>query len=202
LGIVALLGGLVLSFAGIGLFVATIGFAIGLDSDVFRDISAVLLAGLGAVLLSGALQQRFAMATGSVSNAGSRLIARMTPTGVRGQFVLGVLLGAVWSPCVGPTLGAASVLAAQGQDLLSVAGVMIAFALGTSISLLIVGSLSRAAMMRWRSKMMNAGKMGRLLLGGSAVTVAVLILTGADHALEAVIVAASPVWLTDLTTRF
>jgi cytochrome c-type biogenesis protein len=202
LGVAALLAGLVLSFASIGLFVATVGFAIGLDGDVFRDMSAILLAGLGGILLSGALQQRFAMATGRVSNAGSRLIARMTPTGVKGQFAVGVLLGAVWSPCVGPTLGAASVLAAQGQDLVSVAAVMVAFGLGTSVPLLIVGLLSRTAMMRWRGKMMNAGKVGKLLLGGSAVTVAVLILTGADHALEAALVAASPAWLTDLTTRF
>src|SRR6185312_6259161 len=72
LGVAALLAGLVLSFASIGLFVATVGFAIGLDGDVFRDMSAVLLAGLGGILLSGALQQRFAMATGGVSNAGSR----------------------------------------------------------------------------------------------------------------------------------
>jgi cytochrome c-type biogenesis protein len=202
LGVAALLAGLVLSFVSIGLFVATVGFAIGLDGDVFRDISAVLLAGMGVVLLSGALQQRFAMATGRVSNAGSRLIARMAPTGVKGQFAVGVLLGAVWSPCVGPTLGAASVLAAQGQDLVSVAAVMVAFGLGASVPLLIVGLLSRTAMMRWRGQMMNAGKVGKLLLGGSAVTVAVLILTGADHALEAALVAASPAWLTDLTTRF
>jgi len=202
LAIPALITGLVLSFASIGLFVATIGFAIGLDGDVFRKMSAVLLAGMGIVLLSGALQQRFAMVTGGVSDAGSKLIARVTPTGIKGQFMVGVLLGAVWSPCVGPTLGTASVLAAQGKDLLSVSAVMVAFALGTSVPLLIVGSLSRATMMHWRGKMMNAGKTGKLLLGASAVTVAVLILTGADHALEAGLVTLSPVWLTDLTTRF
>ena len=202
LGVPALLAGLVLSFAGIGMFVATLGFAVGLDGDVFRDISAVLLAGLGGILLSDALQQRFALATSGVSNVVSRLIARMTPTGIKGQFAVGILLGALWSPCVGPTLGAASVLAAQRQNLAGVAAVMVAFGLGTAVPLLIVGSLSRTAMMRWRSKMMNAGKGGKLLLGGSAVVVAVLILTGADHVLEATLVAASPAWLTDLTTRF
>lgn len=201
-GIAALLAGLVLSFTSIGLFVATVGFAIGLDGDVFRVVSAVLLAVMGVVLLSGTLQQRFAVATGSVSDAGSRLLARMTPTGVKGQFAVGVLLGAVWSPCVGPTLGAASVLAAQRRDLLNVAAVMVAFGLGTSVPLLIVGSLSRAALMRWRSKMMGAGRMGKLLLGGGAVTVAMMILTGADHAVEAALVTASPAWLIDLTARY
>ncbi|SFI95458.1 Cytochrome c biogenesis protein CcdA [Bradyrhizobium sp. Gha] len=202
LGVPALLAGLVLSFTGIGIFVATMGFAIGLDGDVFRDISAVLLAGLGGILLSDVLQQRFALAASGVSNAGSRLIARMSPTGLKGQFAVGILLGALWSPCVGPTLGAASLLASRGQNLVSVTAVMIAFGLGTAVPLLIVGALSRTALMRWRGRMMNAGKGGKFLLGASAVTVAVLILTGADHVLEGALVAASPAWLVDFTTRF
>jgi len=202
LGVAALAAGLVTSFVGVGLFVATIGFSAGLDGDVFRSISAVLLGIMGVVLLSGVLQQRFAVAAGSVSNLGNRLIQRLTPTGLGGQFVLGLLLGAVWSPCVGPTLGAASVLAAQGRDLASVASVMVAFGLGTAVPLLVVGSLSRQALMRWRGRMMSAGKTGKLVLGGGALAVSVLILTGTDHVLEGALVAASPAWLTDLTTRF
>ncbi len=202
LGVAALAAGLVTSFVGVGLFVATIGFSAGLDGDVFRVISAVLLGIMGVVLLSGVLQQRFAVAAGGVSNLGNRLIQRLTPTGLGGQFVLGLLLGAVWSPCVGPTLGAASVLAAQGRDLASVASVMVAFGLGTAVPLLVVGSLSRQALMRWRGKMMSAGKTGKMVLGGGALAVSALILTGTDHVLEGALVAASPAWLTDLTTRF
>ncbi len=202
LGPSALAAGLVASFVGIGLFVATIGFSIGLDGDVFRDISAVLLALLGLVLLSDVLQQRFSLATGGVSNAGHRLIARITPEGLGGQFLLGVLLGAVWSPCVGPTLGAASVLAAQGRSLAGVATVMMAFGVGTAVPLLAAGMLSREALGRWRGRLMGAGKTGKLLLGGAALAVAALILSGADRAVETALVAASPAWLTDLTTRF
>ena len=202
LGLLALAGGLVLSFTGVGLFIATLGFSIGLDGDVFRGISAVLLGVLGVILLSGSLQQRFAMAAGGVSDAGDRLIARVTPSGLGGQFVLGGLLGVVWSPCVGPTLGAASVLAAQGRDLPAVAVVMLAFGLGTTVPLLVVGSVSRQVLMRWRGRMVGAGKVGKLALGAGAVAVSLLILTGADRHLESVLVAASPAWLTDLTTRF
>jgi len=67
LGVAALAAGLVTSFVGIGLFVATIGFSAGLDGNVFRAISAALLGIMGVVLLSGVLQQRFAVATGGVS---------------------------------------------------------------------------------------------------------------------------------------
>lgn len=202
LGVPALAAGLVTSFVAVGLFVATVGFSIGLDGSVFRSISAVLLGLLGVVLLSGALQQRFAIAAGGISNAGNRLIARISPSGLGGQFVLGLLLGAIWSPCVGPTLGAASLLAAQGRDLASVAIVMVAFGFGTAIPLLIVGSLSRQALSRWRGNLMGVGKIGKVALGIGALAVAAMILTGFDRTLEAALVAASPTWLVDLTTRY
>ena len=201
-GMAALAAGLVVAFVAVGLFVATIGFSIGLDSDFFRNASAVLLAGVGIVLLSGALQQRFAIAASGAGNAGNRLLERLSPAGLGGQFVVGLVLGTIWSPCVGPTLGAASVLAAQGRDLGSVAAVMAAFGVGAAVPLVLVGSLSREAMKRWRGRMMGAGQAGKYVLGAGALLVAALILTGWDKALEAALVRASPEWLIDLTSRF
>ena len=43
LGPVALAGGLALSFVAIGLFVAAVGFGLGLSGDLFRDVSAALI---------------------------------------------------------------------------------------------------------------------------------------------------------------
>jgi cytochrome c-type biogenesis protein len=204
-GPTALAAGLVVSFVAIGLFVATIGFSIGLDQTVFRYVSAILLALLGAVLVSAALQARFAVAAAGVSHAGNRLMARLVPpgsVGVGGQLALGLMLGAVWTPCVGPTLGAASVLASQGQDLGMVAAVMLAFGLGTALPLLLIGLLSRQALMRWRGRMLQTSAAGKAVLGGVALIVAALILTGLDRRIETAAVLASPLWLTNLTTRF
>lgn len=201
-GLPALAAGLVLAFVGVGLFVATIGFSVGLDGDVFRAISAVLLGLVGIVLLSSGLQLKLSLAGGGIGNAASRLVAKISPNGVGGQFVLGLLLGAIWSPCVGPTLGAASLLAAQGQNLASVAAVMAAFGLGTALPLIGLGLLSRQAMGRWRGRLLGAGKTGKLVLGGLSLAIAALILSGYDRSLETVLVQASPDWLTDLTTRF
>ena len=130
LGPLALAGGLALSFTAIGLFVATIGFAAGLDTGVFRTVSAVLLIGVGLVLLVPRLQEQFALAAAPVSNWAGGYADNFTPGGLGGQFGLGLLLGAVWSPCVGPTLGAASVLAAKGENLPQVALTMLAFGVG------------------------------------------------------------------------
>lgn len=201
-GALALAAGLVSSFVVIGLFVATIGFSVGLDGGVVRDVAAVVLGLVGIVLLSGSLQQRFAVATSGVGNGASHFMERFTPSGLGGQFLIGILLGAVWSPCVGPTLGAASVLAAQGHDLASVAAVMIAFGVGAALPLVLVSRLSREMLMRWRGRMMGVGKVGKILLGVALLSVSALILSGFDRVLETMLVEVSPAWLTALTTRF
>jgi len=200
-GPAALALGLALSFTAVGLFVATIGFAMGFDTGVFRIVSAILLIGVGLVLLVPRLQEQFALAAAPVSNWAGSYADNFTPGGLAGQFGLGLLLGAVWSPCVGPTLGAASVLAAKGEDLVQVALIMLAFGIGAALPLMLIGILSREAMMRWRGKLMETGKAGKTLLGLVLIAVGLMVATNFDKRLEAILVDASPDWLTQLTTR-
>ena len=141
LGPAALAAGLALSFVAIGLFVATVGFAIGLDAGLFRLVAALLLVLVGLVLMVPVAQTRLAAAAGPVSDWTERRFGGFSSAGLAGQFGVGLLLGAVWSPCVGPTLGAASLLAAQGRDLGSVAATMAAFGLGAALPLLGLGGL-------------------------------------------------------------
>jgi len=201
-GPVALAIGLALSFTVIGLFVATIGFAAGLDTGVFRTISAILLIGVGLVLLVPKLQEQFALAAAPVSNWAGGYTDNFTPGSLAGQFGLGLLLGAVWSPCVGPTLGAASVLAAKGEDLAQVALTMLIFGIGAALPLMLLGFVSREARIRWRGRLMETGSVGKTLLGVLLVMVGLLVATNLDKRLETVLVDASPDWLTNLTTKF
>ena len=202
LGPAALAAGLALAYVAVGLFVATLGFSLGLDGALFREVAATLLLLVGIVLASEGLQARFALAAGGVSDAGNRLVARIAPNGLAGQFLIGILLGTIWSPCVGPTLGAATLLAAQGHDLPRVAAIMLVFGLGSALPLLAIGTLSRATLLRHRAGLMRTGALGKRILGLAAILIAALILTGADRGLEAELVAASPAWLTNLTTQF
>ncbi len=201
-GPLALAAGLTLSFTVIGLFVATIGFAVGLDTDVFRTAAAVLLIGIGVVLLLPQLQMRLAVAAGPVGGWTEQRFGGFSTGGLSGQFGVGLLLGAVWSPCVGPTLGAASVLAAQGENLGAVALTMLAFGLGAGLPLVILGMLSRERLMQLRNRLLSAGKQAKAMLGGLLVGVGLLIVSGFDKVIETALVKASPEWLTTLTTRF
>jgi cytochrome c biogenesis protein CcdA len=198
----ALAGGLALSYALIGTTLAWAGASAGLDTSAFRLVGAGILGMIGLVLMSASLQQRFAMVTSGLGDAGNRFIARMRLDGLAGQFAIGLVLGVVWSPCVGPTLGAAIVLASQGSHLPQVALLMGVFGLGAALPVVALAHVSRSAMGRVRGRLLEAGRAGKAVAGLALVALALLILTGADKAVETWLLVHSPEWLTTLTTRY
>ena len=198
----ALAAGLAISFVLVGLFVATIGYSIGLTTDLFRQVAAALMVMLGAVLMFPPLQSRLALASGPIANWTDRHFGRERGSGYASQFWVGVLLGMVWTPCIGPTLGAASLLGAQGRDLPQVAASMLVFGIGAALPLLIIGILSREALQRWRKPALSVSHAIKAALGVLLILIGALVLAGFDKHVETVLVNASPQWLTDLTTRF
>ena len=201
-GPVALAAGLAVSFVLIGLFAATIGYSIGLNADIFRYVAAILMIVVGAVLLVPHLQARLALAGAPLANWSDRHFRGVRRGGLPGQTAVGLLLGAVWSPCIGPTLGAASILAAQGRDLAEVAAIMLSFGLGAALPLAVLGLLSREAVLRWRTQLIAGGAWAKTAFAVVLVFIGVLVLTGLDKRLESIVVDKSPQWLTDLTTHF
>jgi cytochrome c biogenesis protein CcdA len=202
LGPAALAAGLAVSFVIIGLFVATIGYSIGLDADLLRTVAAVLMIAVGVILLVPPLQARLALAAAPLANWSDRRFGGMVKTGLAGQLSMGVLLGAVWSPCVGPTLGAASILAAQGRNLGEVGATMLAFGLGAALPLAALGLLSRETVLRWRARLTSGGARAKTAFAVVLAAIGGLVLSGLDRRVETLLVDQSPQWLTDLTTRF
>lgn len=202
LGPFVLAGGLSLSFAAMGMVLAGLGASLDLDPAHFRGAAAWLLIGFALVLLSARLQAGFARAASGLAGVGNTLLARLTLNGLAGQFILGLLLGVVWSPCVGPTLGAAVTLASQGRDLAAASLVMMLFGLGAGLPVVLIGLLSRQALGRARGRLLATGKWGKRALGGVMLILGVMILTGADKHFEAWSLEIMPEWLIQLTTRF
>jgi cytochrome c-type biogenesis protein len=201
-GPVVLAAGLACSFVAIGLFIATIGFSIGLDAGVFRAAAAILMIGIGVVLLVPTFQVRLAVAGGPFSNWTEEYFGGFSTSGLKGQFGVGLLLGTVWSPCVGPTLGAASILAAQSRDLPQVVLTMLLFGFGAGLPLIGLGMVSREVIAALRDRLLVAGKGAKAALGAFLLLIGVTIITGLDKVIEAGLVNASPEWLTNLTTSF
>jgi sulfite exporter TauE/SafE len=93
-------------------------------------------------------------------------------------------------------------IAAQGRQLPQVGATMLAFALGATLPLIILGQLSRQISTRWRGSLLAVGHHGKSALGVIAGLAGLLILTGLERPLEALLVSASPEWLTRLSTSF
>lgn len=200
-GTFALVAGLMLSFTLIGVGLGSLGGTIGLEQYTLRVAGGVLLIVFGAVLLSSRLQNSFSAAVSRLG-VGQGLLARFNLNGLHGQFLLGLLLGIVWSPCVGPTLGVAITLASQGQALAQVAAVMLIFSLGAGLPLLASGMLSRQALGKWRGRMMEAGQKARKIFGAALLLIGILVLSGADKSFEKWALNVMPDWLVTLTSRY
>jgi cytochrome c biogenesis protein CcdA len=186
--------GLSLSFAVAGTVLTLVLVNTGLDPELFRYLAAVLLVLIGAALVMrrvsdwttlrlSSLSARFSFGAGhSASTAG-------------GQFGVGALLGLVWLPCVGPTLGAAIALASMGQSMSMAFIVMLAYGVGSASVLLLAGIASDRLLARWRPALLTSGGRGRKLLGGTLLALGVLVLTGVDKYLEALAVDLVPAWV-------
>ena len=199
LGPMALAAGMSLSFVVLGFGVAAFGRALGLDDQMIAQAGAVLMIGFGLVLLVPRFGMAFSTATAGVSARADARMDGLDRASLGGQFLGGALLGAVWSPCVGPTLGGAISLASQGESLIWALAIMISFALGVSSIILALGYGARSALMRRKALMQVVAERARPVLGVVFVAVGLMILFRVHHMIEAWALDVLPYWLTDFS---
>ena len=199
LGPLALAAGLTTSFAVLGVSVTAFGHLVGVDADVVNRAAAVAMMAFGVVLLVPRAQIVLAtLAAPLASRANSRL-DDADRAGVAGQFGVGVLLGAVWSPCIGPTLGGAIGLAASGEGLGQAAITMFTFGAGVSTVLMALAYGSRQAVSARREKIAAWMPWAKPLMGATLLVVGVAVLFHIDRMIEGWLLDRMPVWLQDLS---
>jgi cytochrome c-type biogenesis protein len=202
LGPLALSLGLGLSFALVGVALTLGEAAFGFDGEIVRQIGGVAMLVVGALTFLPKSVDVFALAAGPVSTWAAQTAAPIKGDGLLGQFGLGALLALVWSPCVGPTLGAAFALSSQGEGLGLAGATMLAFGLGASGALLGLGYLVRNSIKKHRPMLNALSTHGRTILGISLLVVGALVLTQMDQVIGRIIVTASPDWIVALTTKY
>lgn len=202
LGPVAMAGGMAVSFVVLGLTVAAFGHAIGLDERTLAQAGAVVMIGFGLVLLVPRLNTGFASVTAGFAARADAGIDGIDRSGLGGQVLAGVLLGAVWSPCIGPTLGGAISLASQGESLGWAGAIMTAFAAGVSSVILALGYGARATILRRRDLMRGLADRAKPVMGVLFLAVGFAILLRWHHIAEAWLIDHLPAWLVDLSVSF
>jgi cytochrome c-type biogenesis protein len=201
-GPAALVAGLVASFTLVGVAVAAGGSFLGLDERMLRTIAAVLFALIGIALAVPIFERQFSALFAHAGSGSAELASRASGFGIAGQFAVGLLLGAVWSPCSGPTLGAAVALAAQAGGVPQAALRLFVFGLGAASIFLLLAFSSCAIVAERRARLAKIAPYAKQIAGALFLVLGVSILTGFDKLLEATLVDLAPDWLVNLTTRF
>lgn len=190
------------SFVVLGLTLSALGPALGIYPETIATAGAVIMLALGVVLLVPMLGGRFAQATAGMAARADALSRDLPTQGAMPMIASGVLLGAVWVPCIGPTLGAAIALAATGQGLAQAGAVMLAYAAGLSAVLLGLAYGARGALARNKARLIALSQRVKPALGVIFITVGAGILLGWFERLDGMLLDILPDWFTALSVTF
>lgn len=198
-GPVALAAGMSVSFVTFGVLVTAFGASIGLDQYMLAKIGAVMMAMFGIVMIVPAFSRSFETATAGMAAGADAKIDRVETSSLRGQFMGGLLLGMVWSPCIGPTLGGAIALASQGENLGFVTLTMLAFALGVSTLIIGLGLGARETIRARAQSMRGLAERSKPIIGITFIAVGAMLFFNIHHSIEGWLITVMPYWLQDLS---
>lgn len=188
--------GFVSSFTLFTLFLSAIVNAIGVSADTLRLLSVIVIAGFGVALLVPRLQFL-------LESLSSRL-AGFAPTTSSGSgffsgLFLGVSLGLLWTPCVGPILASVITLAVTGAVSFSAFLLTLAYSAGAAIPMLLVMWGGRALLQRvpW---LLSHGAAIQRAFGVIMILTAFAILVNADRKFQTFILNVFPNYGSGLTS--
>jgi len=132
-----IVAGFVVSFAALGMLLASASRHVVLAHETLRFAGLAILAVLGVAMLWKApyawlMNHLSALASRAMPAGGSARAGNL------GGLLLGMSLGAVWTPCAGPVLASILVLVAQAQDIGRSAGLLLLYAIGAGIPMLVI----------------------------------------------------------------
>ncbi len=165
----AIVSGMTLSFTIMGTLVSGFGAAFGGFADTMRSLSIVFIMAMGAVLfdedinmefvkLSGSITQNFRQRVRFFNNASSNT----TEQGLLGGFFLGMSLGIVWIPCVGPILGAVLAYVASVGNVTYGAWMLFVYSVGMSLPMLSIAYYGKKVTNRYKWFLRNGALLKKL----------------------------------------
>ena len=127
--------GFVISFATVALALSAITRVFNFDPNILRDTASILLVAFGLLMIWPAPFQWLTARVPMLAMGGDHPSNRQ---GNAGGFIIGLTLGLVWTPCAGPVLGSILTLIASSKDAVWASTLLIAYALGAAIPMLLI----------------------------------------------------------------
>lgn len=196
--------GLAMSFILVGFTLSRFGSLLGLDSHQVRLVSAILLIVTSLFFLSQKIQDFTSEKMTSFANLGTSASQKwqLNESSSVDSLLLGGLLGVIWSPCAGPTLGVAVSLASQEGAALDSLMMMFVYALGAALPMLMIAYGFRSFFQRHQNKIMKFSQNSKPVFGTILLVTGISILFGFDKNIEVLLLNNLPPSWVDLITKY
>jgi cytochrome c-type biogenesis protein len=142
--------GFIISFSVVALLLSYLVIHLNIRPDLLRKVAVVALAIFGMFLIWPTPFERLTVYLSGFINRASAA-STTAGTGNFGGFVLGLVLGLIWTPCAGPVLGSILTLIATQTDLAQASILLIAYAIGAGIPMMLVAYGGQAVTTKIRS---------------------------------------------------
>lgn len=173
---------------------------LGISADVLRNVSVFIVLAFGISLLlpqvQGALERLFSKISSFIPN--QTQTSQNQNSGFLAGLLIGVSLGLVWTPCVGPILASVITLAAISSVNFSTALITLSYSAGTSIPLLAITYGGRNLLLKNKWLVENASKIQKAF-GILMILTALAILFNIDRKFQAYILEKFPQYGVGLT---
>lgn len=199
-----MIAGLAFSFVLVGFVLSRFGTVLGLDGEQIRQGSALILILTSFFFLSKRLQTLVSEKLTAFANAGSAASQnwKLDEKSSWDSAVLGGLLGVIWSPCAGPTLGVAVSLASQEGAAFEALKIMVIYAMGAALPMLLIAYGLRSFFQKHQGKIVGLAENSKFYFGGILLLAGIVIFFGLDKTLEAHLLTHLPESWVDLITRY
>lgn len=187
--------GFVASFTFFTLFLSTIVRFSGIPAESLRFFSIAVLALFGASLLIPQIQAQIEMLFSRFANL---VPSNQGKTGFMGGLVIGLSLGLLWTPCVGPILASVISLAITGTVTAQAFFITLAYAVGTAIPMLMIMLAGSTALQKVPWLLRNTGKIQKAF-GVLMILTAIGIFFNVDRRFQTFILTAFPNYGVGLT---
>lgn len=188
--------GFILSFTFFTLFLTALVKATGISPDILRNVAVIIIMIFGLGLLIPSLQGRLEQLFSRLASLGPK---QQTGDGFASGILVGLSLGLVWTPCVGPILASIIALAATQTVGLNAILITLIYAFGTSLPLLAITFGGRTLLTTHPWLEHNTARIQKLF-GVLMIVTAISIFFSWDRAFQSYILTKFPAYGTGLTT--
>lgn len=181
----AIVSGLTVSFTTMGVLVSAFGATFGAYTDYLRNIAILFIISMGLVLFDEDVNMEFMKISGSITQRLreigflNKFSSKMPEGSLMSGFFLGMSLGVLWIPCVGPILGAVLALVASVGNMTYGASMLFVYSIGMSLPMLSIAYYGKKITNRYKWFSRN-GELLKKLSGLVLILIGIMLLFGVD----------------------